>query len=450
MYLKLNFILLFSLFLFIPQTYSQTKIIDEVIAVVGDNPILRSDIEYQYQQAIMQGQTYPGDLKCHIFEEQLLQNLLLEQAKVDSIEISENMVIMAVDRQINEFINRAGSREKLEEWLNKPIHQIKAEQRVMVRNQSLTQEMQAKITSDVKVTPAEVRNFYKRTSQDSLPMVQSQFEVQQIRIDPKIDVEEIEKVKSRLREFQRKVSEGDDFATLAVLYSEDPGSAARGGELGFMTRAELVSEYAKVAFNLQEEGKVSKIVESEFGFHVIQLIARQGDRVNTRHILLKPKVRTEDFKNAKARADSIVELLREEKITFEDAALHFSMDKDTRMNGGTLVNPYNQSTKFDVQEIPVAINLQLENMEIGQISEAFQMKDERLGNDYLVVIKLKSKTEPHRANVSDDYELIKSILENDKSQKLFYEWIKKKQKETYITISPKWSNCKFEFDGWKK
>ncbi len=261
MYLKTIFVLFISLFFVVSQTNSQTRIIDEVIAVVGDNPILRSDIEYQYQQALMQGESFQGDLKCHIFEEQLLQNLLLEQAKVDSIEVSENMVISTVDRQINEFINRAGSREKLEEWLNKPIHQIKSEQRTIIRNQMLTQQMHGEITADVKVTPSEVRNYYKRTSQDSLPMVQAQYEIQQIKIDPKIDIEEIEKVKSRLREYQRKVSEGDDFATLAVLYSEDPGSAARGGELGFMTRAELVSEYAKVAFNLQGEGKVSKIVE---------------------------------------------------------------------------------------------------------------------------------------------------------------------------------------------
>ncbi len=450
MQLKINITVFFILFGSLFMGISQTRIIDEVIAVVGDNPVLRSDIEYQYQQAMMQGHSFAGDLKCHIFEEQLLQNLLLEQAKIDSIEVNENMVIMAVDRQINEFINRAGSKEKLEEWLNKPLHQIKSEQRTIMRNQSLTQEMQANITADVKVTPAQVRNYYKRISEDSLPIVQSQYEFQQIRIDPKIDVEEVEKVKSRLREFQRQVADGDDFATLAVLYSEDPGSAARGGELGFMTRAELVQEYAKVAFNLQGEGKVSKIVESEFGFHIIQLIARQGDRVNTRHILLKPKVRPDDFKNAQMRIDSIAGLIDEEKISFDEAALHFSMDKDTRMNGGLMVNPYSQSTKFDIQEIPPTITRQIEKMEVGEVSKSFLMKDERLGKDYLVLVKLKSKTEPHRANITDDYELIKNILENNKSQDLFFDWIKKKQKETYITISPKWANCKFEFDGWKK
>lgn len=450
MRLKINITFFIILFCSTIMSFGQTKIIDEVIAVVGDNPVLRSDIEYQYQQAMMQGHSFAGDLKCHIFEEQLLQNLLLEQAKLDSIEVNENMVIMTVDRQINEFINRAGSKEKLEEWLNKPLHQIKAEQRVIVRNQSLTQEMQANITSGIKVTPAEVRNFYKRVSQDSLPMVQAQYEIQQIRIDPKIDIEEIEKVKSRLREFQRQVADGDDFATLAVLYSEDLGSAARGGELGFMTRAELVPEYAKVAFNLQGEGKVSKIVESEFGYHIIQLVARQGDRVNTRHILLKPKIKSQDFKDAQLRIDSIADLISEEKLTFEEAALHFSADKDTRMNGGIMINMYNQSTKFDIQEIPPSITRQVEKLKVGEVSKSFVMKDERLGKDFLVLVKLKAKTEPHRANITDDYELIKNILENKKSQDLFFDWIKKKQKETYITISPKWGNCKFEFEGWKK
>jgi len=432
------------------MSFGQMSTIDEVIAVVGDNPVLRSDVEYQYQQAMMQGSSFPGDLKCHIFEQLLLEKLLLEQAKLDSIEVSENMVIMTVDRQINEFINRAGSKEKLEEWLNKPIHQIKAEQRVIVRNQMLTQQMQGSISSEVKVTPAEVRAYYRRAPKDSLPMVPTQFEIQQITINPSIDIDEVEKVKSRLREFQRQVSEGRDFSTLAVLYSEDAASAARGGELGFMTRAELVPQYAQVAFNLQGTGKVSKIVESEFGFHIIQLIDRQGDRVNTRHILLRPKVKPEAVAKAQQRADSISNLIREEKISFEEAALRFSMDKETRVNGGLMINPYDQSTKFEVQSIAPAINRQLEKMQQGDISNAFMMKDDRLGKDFFTVIKLKSKTEPHRANISDDYELLQEILENEKREETFHKWIERKQKETYISISSKWINCNFEFEGWRK
>ncbi|HBG86795.1 MAG TPA: peptidylprolyl isomerase [Marinilabiliaceae bacterium] len=430
--------------------YAQSNIIDEVIAVVGDNPVLLSDVEFQHQQAMMQGANFQGDLKCHIFEQLLLQNLLLEQAKLDSIEVSENMVIMQVDRQINEFVNRAGSKEKLEEWLNKPLHRIKSEQRVIVRNQMLTQQMQSDITGGVKVTPAEIRAFYRNTSPDSLPMVASQYEIQQITIFPKIDTEEIESVKSRLRDFQRQVAEGRDFATLAVLYSEDQGSAARGGELGFMARAELVPEFAQVAFNMQEPGRVSKIVESEFGYHIIQLIERQGDRVNVRHILLRPKAKPEAIMAARERADSIAGLIRQDSISFEVAALKYSMDKDTRINGGLMINPYDNSTKFEIQMISPAINRQLETMEVGSISDPFMMKDERLGKDYFSVIKLKSKTDAHRANINDDYQLIQTILENKKREEIFHKWIVTKQKESYISISPNWINCQFEFSGWNK
>lgn len=449
--LKPRLLSLFILGLFVSSAArSQSNVIDEVIAVVGDNPILRSDVEYQYQQAMMQGVSFTGDLKCHIFEQLLLQNLLLEQTKVDSVEVSENMVIMQVDRQINEFINRAGSREKLEEWLNKPLHQIKREQRVMVRNQMLTQQMQSKIAENIRVTPAEIRAFYRRTPQDSLPMVPAQFEVQQITLFPKIELEDTETVKARLREYQRQVADGRDFATLAVLYSEDPMSAARGGELGFMARAELVPEFAQVAFNLQEPGRVSKIVETEFGFHIIQLIERQGDRINVRHILLRPKPRPAAIVEAQQRADSIATIIRNGDMSFEEAAIRFSMDKDTRINGGLMVNPMNQSTKFEIQHIAPTINRQIENMEVGDVSNAFMMKDERLGKDYFALVKLRSRNEPHRANIRDDYQLLQTLLENQKREETFHQWIIKKQQETYISISPNWVNCRFEFDGWRK
>jgi len=441
--------LIFTLFSQSLIITAQTGIVDEVIAVVGDSPILRSDVEYQYQQIMMQGSNYPGDLKCHVFEQLLLQKMMLEQAKIDSIEVSENTVISYVDRQINEFINRAGSKEKLEEWLNKPLYQIKLDQREIIRNQLITQQMQGKITEDVKVTPSEIRQYY-RTHSDSLPMVPAQFEVQQIAVYPRIAVEEIESVKARLRDFQRQVNEGRDFATLAVLYSEDPGSAARGGEMGYMARAELVPEFSQVAFSMQDKNRVSKIVETEFGFHIIQLIDRQGDRINVRHILLRPKATPEAIREARSKADSIAGIIREGKMSFEEAALRFSMDKDSRANGGLMVNPYNQSSKFEVQQIAPSIYREIEKMKQGDISNAFMMKDERLGKDYYAIIKLRSFNEPHKANLKDDYQLIQSLLEDDKSEETFKKWILKKQLETYISISPNWVNCDFEFKGWVK
>ena len=442
------FILILIRFLF-TDLLAQIGVVDEVIAVVGDSPILRSDVETMHQEIMMQGSNHPGDLKCHIFEQLLLQKMLLEQAKIDSIEVSENTVISWVDRQVNEFINRAGSKEKLEEWLNKPLFQFKLEHRERVRNQLITQQMQEKITGDVKVTPSEIRAYYRANS-DSLPIVPVQFEVQQITVYPRIELDEIESVKAKLREFQRQVNEGRDFATLAVLYSEDALSAARGGEMGYMARAELVSEFSQVAFSLQDKNRVSKIVETEFGFHIIQLIDRQGDRINVRHILLRPRPSPEAIREAQNRADSLASIIREGKMSFEEVALRFSMDKDSRANGGLMVNPHNQSTKFDVKQIAPAIYREVEKMKPGDISKAFMMKDERLGKDYFTIIKLKSFNEPHKANLKDDYQLIQMLLEDEKREDAFKKWVIKKQQETYISINPNWVNCEFEFKGWVK
>jgi peptidyl-prolyl cis-trans isomerase SurA len=430
--------------------HGQKNVIDQVIAVVGDEPVLRSDIEFQHQQALMQGVDFAGDLKCHILEQMLVQKMLLEQAKIDSVEVSENQVLMTVDRQINEFINRAGSREKLEEWLNKSILRIKEEQRELVRNQMLTQQMRSQISKDIGLTPMEIRKFFRETETDSLPRIPTQYEYQKIAIAPKISQDEIERVKTQLRDFQRQVREGRDFATLAVLYSEDPNSAARGGELGLTPRANLVPEFAQVAFNLRDKNKVSKIVETEFGFHIMQLVERQGDRINVRHILVKPKPAQEAITKAREVADSLVALIRKDSISFEDAALRFSMDKDTRASGGIVINPQSQSTKFELQEIPPSIAKVVEVLEETDISQPFLMKDQRLGTDQYTIVRLKKKTTPHRANMVDDYQIIKRMLENQKQENTFNQWIRRKQRETYITISGEWRNCEFEFDGWIK
>ena len=429
----------------------QSNVIDEVIAVVGDEPVLRSEIEFQHQQAVMQGQEVSGDMKCHIFEQMMIQNLLLEQAKIDSVEVGENQVIMTVERQINEFINRAGSREKLEEWLNKSLLRIKEEQRELVRNQMLTQRVRQQITENVNVTPSEIRRFFRESPKDSLPQMPAQYEFQKIAITPEVSQKEIDRVKGRLREFQRQIREGErDFSTLAVLYSEDENSASRGGELGMTPRSNLVSEFAKVAFNLREEDQVSKIVETEFGFHIMQLIEKQEDRVNVRHILLKPQPTNEAVNEAKNLADSIVGLVRNDSISFEEAALRYSQDKDTRASGGNVINPNTQSTRFELQNINPDIARVIENMEEGEVSEPFLMKDQRLGVDQYTIVRLKRKIEPHKANLVDDYQTIKSMLEQKKRQETFKDWVKKKQKETYISISENWKDCNFDFKGWVK
>jgi peptidyl-prolyl cis-trans isomerase SurA len=441
---------LFILLFFPATVFGQSNVIDEVIAVIGDEPVLKSDIEFQYQQALMQGADFSGDMKCHILEQMMIQNLLLEQAKIDSIEVNENQVIMTVDRQISDFINRAGSREKLEEWLNKSILRIKEEQRELVRNQMLTQNVRQEITKDIDVTPMEIRRFFRETREDSLPLMPAQYEYQKISITPRISQKEIDRVKAKLRDFQNQIREGRDFATLAVLYSEDPNSAARGGELGLMPRVNLVPEFAQVAFNLRDKKRVSKIVETEFGFHIMQLIERQGDRVNVRHILLKPKASAEAKERANEIADSLVTLIRNDSISFEDAALRYSMDKDSRASGGHVINPQTQSTKFELQQIQPAIAKVIENLKDGEISSPFLMKDQRLGVDQYTVVKLVRKIPPHRANIVDDYQTIKLMLENEKREDTFKDWIEEKQKETYISISGDWRDCSFEFEGWMK
>nr|WP_321405361.1 peptidylprolyl isomerase [uncultured Carboxylicivirga sp.] len=447
---KIIILSLFASFLVTFNSAAQNNIIDEVIAVVGDNAILKSDIEHQYEQALMEGVNFPGDLKCNIFEQQLISKLLLNQAKLDSIEVGENQVVNQVDARVNYFINQIGSKEKLEEYFNKSLLQIKRDQMEMVRTQMLTESMKGEITKDIKVTPAEIRAFYRNVDKDSLPMIPTQFELEQIVLYPKIEQKEIDRVKTQLRDFQRQINEGRDFATLAVLYSEDKGSAARGGELGWMPRAQLVPEFASVAFNLQDKNKVSKIVETEFGYHIIQLIDRKGERINCRHILIKPKVSEAARKETQANLDTIRGLIMDNTMSFEEAALRFSMDKDTRTSGGLMLNPQTGTAKFEMSQIPVAINKQLQTMNVDDISPSFYMLDEAKGKETYCLVKLKKKTDPHKANIKDDYQMLQLMLENKKQQETLDKWIKTKQKETYITIDKNWANCEFNYDGWVK
>ncbi len=445
-------IFILTLFMVLPLgVYAQKNLIDEVVAVVGDNAILRSDIEYQYEQALMEGVTnHTGDMKCHIFEQILVQKLMLNQAKLDSITVSENEVVNQVDSRMNYFIQRIGDKEKLEEYFNKSMLQIKRDQMDMVRTQMMTQQMQREITKNIKVTPSEIRAYYRNLPEDSLPMVPTQYEMQQIVIYPKVEMEEIERVKTQLRDFQRQINEGRDFATLAVLYSEDPGSAAHGGDLGWYTRSGFVPEFANVAFNLQEKNKVSKIVETEFGFHIIQLIDRKGERINVRHILLKPKVSEKNRNEAKSYLDSIATYINDKKLTFEEAALRFSNDKDSRSNGGVMVNAENGSTKFEIGQIPSEIAKSIQNLQEGAMSKPFFMMDERKGKETYRLVVLKRKIAPHRANLADDYKLLQDMMEENLRAKTLKEWIVTKQKETYVTIDKNWRNCDFEYKHWLK
>ncbi|TAJ14325.1 peptidylprolyl isomerase [Marinilabiliaceae bacterium JC017] len=440
-----SFYLLFSLSL-----TAQTNVIDEVIAVVGDNAILKSDIEHRYEQALSEGATFPGDMKCYLFEEILIQSLMINQAALDSIEVNHNQVVNQVDGRINYIIQQLGDKDKMEEYFNKSMLQIKRDMMEMVQKQMLADQMKMEITQNLAVTPSEIKAYYRRLPQDSLPMVPTQYELQQIVVYPKVEQEEIDRVKKQLRGFQREINEGRDFATLAVLYSEDPGSASRGGDLGWATRASYVPEFANVAFNLQDKNKVSKIVETEFGFHIIQLIDRKGDRINVRHILIRPKISQNAREESQNRLDTIAKLINDDVMPFNEAALRFSMDKDTRSNGGLMVNHKTSSSKFEISDIPAEMNKAIQGLKPGEMTAPFRMMDDRKGKETYRMVLLKKKTAPHKANIGDDYQLLQSMMENKKRQEALNKWIKAKQGETYITIDKNWVNCDFRYEGWIK
>ena len=427
---------------------AQRLLIDDVVAVVGDDAIWRSDIEYQYEQSLIDGVNYNGDMKCNILEQLLIQKLMVNQAKLDSIEVSENDVVNRVDARMNYFIQQVGGQDKLEEYFNKSLMQIKRDQMDMVRTQMLTDQMQADITKDIKISPSEIRDYYHRMPEDSIPYVPAQYALDQIVIYPEVDQAEVDRVKGRLRDFQKQVAEGRDFATLAVLYSEDPGSASRGGDLGWYTKAGFVPEFSAVAFNLQEKGKVSKIVQTEFGYHIIQLIDRKGERINVRHILMKPKVNAAARTKAEHFLDTMLVLMNDGKATFDELAKRFSMDKDTRSNGGAMINPQDGSVKFELSQIPAEIAKAIQGLEEGGVSKPFAMIDERKGRETYRIVRLRRRHAPHRANMREDYNLLQGIMEEQKRKQTMNDWIIAKQRETYINISPEWQNCEFKYKNW--
>lgn len=428
--------------------WAQDNVIDEVVWVVGDEAILKSEVEAERINAQYTGTRFEGDPYCVIPEELALQKLFLHQAAIDSVNVSESDVSRSVEMRINQLISQIGSKEKMEEYYNQSTTKIREELREKARDALIVQQMQQKIMQDVKVTPAEVRRYFKNLSSDSIPYIPTQVEVQILTLEPKIPEEEVERIKARLREFTERINSGEtQFSTLALLYSEDKGSAARGGETGFMGRGTMVTEYANAAFNLTDPSKVSKIVETEFGFHIIQLIEKRGDRVNTRHILLKPQVAEDDLMAALSRLDSISNEIRSEKISFENAATNFSSDKETRMNKGLMPNPMTRTSKFEMQDLPQEVAREVDRLEIGEISRPFTMIDTK-GKEICAIIKLKSRVKGHKATLTEDFLAIKDIVLEKKQMEKLDKWIREKQKTTYVRINEKWKNCDFKYPGW--
>lgn len=426
-------------------------IIDEVVWIVGDEAILRSEVEQQRLRAQYEGTPISGDPYCVIPERIAIQKLYLHQAGLDSIQPNEGMVMTNVEMQMNYFLTNIGSREKMEEYFGKNIVAIREETREMIRNNQIIQQMQQKLVEHIKSTPAEVRRFYRSLPEDSIPTVPAQVELQIISFQPPVPADEIEAVKDRLRSFTERVHNGTtDFSILARLYSEDTESAKRGGELGFRGKGAFVPEFANVAFNLSDPKRVSRIVESEYGFHIIQLIEKRGDRINCRHILLRPKVSLADTDKAIKRLDSISNQIRSDKMTFEQGVMYFSQDKNTAMNAGLMLNPNTGTSKFEYKDLPQEIAKVVYTMQVGELSKPFSMIDPQSNKEVVAVVKLKSKVETHKANLTDDYQLLKNFYEESQKAEFLKKWIAKKQKETYISIDPDWQKCEFEFPGWIK
>lgn len=429
---------------------AQDNVIDEVVWVVGDDAILKSEVEEARLNAIYERRQFDRDPYCVIPEEIAVQKLFLHQAALDSIEVSESEVIQQVDYMTNVYITNLGSREKMEEYFNKTSSQIRETLRDNARDGLRVQKMQQKLVGEIKVTPAEVRRYFKDLPQDSIPYIPTQVEVQIITQQPKVPLEEIEDVKRRLREYTERINNGESFAMLARMYSEDRGSALNGGELPFYGRGQLDPAFANVAFNLQDPNKVSKIVESEFGFHIIQLMEKRGERIKVRHILLKPHIPQAALDAANARLDSIADDIRNNKFSFEDAASILSHDKDTRNNHGLLPNPNNNTSKFEMQELPPEIAKVVDQMKVGEISEAFTMIPQKTGKEECVIVKLKSRTNGHKATISEDYQSLKAIVLEKRRDEVLDKWIREKQKHTYVRINENWRNCTFKYPGWIK
>ena len=436
------------------MSQADKNIVDEVAWIVGDEAIFRSDIEEQYQQMKSEGISFQGDPYTVIPEQIAVEKLYLHQAKIDTIEVPESSVRAMVDQRLNFFINQLGSKEKVEEYFHKSLPVLRESLVDMMRNSSIVQQVQRNLTEGVTATPNEVRKYFDKMPADSVPYVPMQVEVQLLTLNPNIPRQEIEDVKARLREYSDRVNKGEaDFSTLAIMYSED-GSAMQGGELGFNGRAAWVPEFANVAFNLTDPKKVSRIVETEYGYHIIQLIAKRGDQVNVRHILLTPKISSKDLTDATNRLDSVRKEIVGGAFTFEEAAGYISQDKDTRNNKGVMTNnnEYSnlyRSSKFEMQDLPAEIARQVEKMNPGDVSQAFIMKNNS-HKDVAAIVKLTNRIPGHRANLSDDYNLIKKMYENHKKEEILKDWLEKKIKETYVRIEPAWQSDEFRYQGWVK
>lgn len=439
--------LILVLFALALSSAAQQTTIDKIVAVVGDKPILLSDIEAQAYQIESQSGVKDPDLRCKILEETILQKLLMNQAEKDSVTVGDDLVDNELNKKIRFFVSQIGSVEQLEAYLGKSITEIKEEFRERIREQLTVQQMQSKIAGDVKVSPSEVKTFYNEIPTDSIPFIESEVKVAQILAKPEVSASEKDKVRNELAEIKQKILSGRSFASMAAFYSQDPVSAAKGGELGFVNRGDLVPEFEAAAFALKGS-EISDIVESMYGFHIIQLIERRGEMINVRHILLSPKASPDELDKCRQRLDSIQQAIRLGEISFEEAALKFSDDEDTKNNGGLLINPASGSNSWEVSQLDQSVFFAIDKLKIGEMSEPVPLREGEKKTAYRVLM-LRERTEPHKANLKDDYQRIQEAAVAAKKEKLVAEWIRRKRQGFFINIDPIYNECVFQND-WKQ
>lgn len=432
------------------QSPANNNIVDEIVWVVGDEAVFRSDIEEELQQLRAEGGSLPLNPYCVIPEQLAVQKLYLHQAKMDTIEAPEGQLNTQVDRRLDYFVAGLGSKEKVEQYFRKSFPELRNQLRDVMRTQYIIGQVQETLTKDVKATPSLVKKYFAALPVDSIPYVPLQVETQIIMVYPQVPQSEIDAIKDRLRDISERVNNGEsDFSTQAIMYSED-GSNMQGGELGFHGRADWVPEFSNVAFQLSDPKKVSRIVETEYGYHIIQLIDKRGEQVNVRHILLRPHVSSADLEKARLNLDSLRKEIVGGKFTFDEAARYASHDKDTRNNRGVMMNQNTGSSRFEMQDLPPEVAVQVEKMQPGDISSAFVMKDPKRNQDVVAVVRLTSRTPGHRATLSEDYNMIKEMYLTARKQEVINEWVEKKISTTYNRIEDSWGNCEFQYKGWKK
>lgn len=436
-----------------PLAAQNDNVIDEVVWVVGGEPILKSEVESRLKDYLSEETKIEGDPYCFIPEQLAIEKLYLDQAKLDSIEVSDQEVIERVENKINDDVRRIGSVERLEQYFGMTLEQIKEKWRPLARTMLIVNKVQENLVKNVNATPAEVRRYFNKLPADSIPFIPTQVEAQILIVEPKVSEAEIENVKSKLREFADRVNNGETaFSTLATLYSED-GSSRRGGELGFKGKGEFVPEFAEVAFNLTDPKRVSKIVKTEFGYHIIQLIEKRGDRVNCRHILINPVPSNSEIGAALIRLDSISTAIKKNELSFEQAVMYFSTDKATRSNRGNMANSLEgaySTSRFKLDELPPEVGKNIVSLKVGELSKPFLMIDKTSNKKVCAVVKLKNRIEGHVANTGEDFQELKGIVDMSKKDIILRKWISEKQKNTFVRINEKWRKCDFQYKGWVK